>query len=78
MTFGIVLATLFIYCFYGSRTSDDYLKMADCLYESNWQDLSLVLEKYVMLLILNAQQPLRYHGFGIAYLNSDTFSKVYI
>lgn len=50
--------------------------MADCLYDTNWQKLPIRLQKYVVLMIGNAQKPLYYHGFGVALLNLETFNGV--
>lgn len=67
---------LFAYCFFGKLTTDSYGGMAKSLFESNWQVLSLDLQKCYILMIGNAQKPLCYHGFRIAVLNLETFLKV--
>lgn len=51
-------------------------KMAECLYETNWQDLSVDLQKYSILMISNMQKPRFHHGFGVAVLNLETFTQV--
>lgn len=50
--------------------------MADCLFEMNWQSLSIELQKHVLIMIGNAQRPMEYRGFGMAVLNLETFLKV--
>lgn len=50
--------------------------MADRLYEANWRELSVDLQKYFVVMLGNAQRPVFYDGFGIAILNLETFSKV--
>lgn len=50
--------------------------MADCLYESRWQNLSIDLQKYLVIMMANAQAKYHFHGFKIAVLNLDTFRKV--
>lgn len=50
--------------------------MADCLYESDWHELSVDLQQKVVLMIQNMQRPLFYTGFGVAVLNLETFTKV--
>lgn len=69
-------ANLFVYCYYGKIASDSYVKMADYMFESNWQPLSVDLQKYFILLIGNTQRPLYYHGFSVAVLNLETFCTV--
>lgn len=56
--------------------SESYEKLTNCLYESNWIDLSTQLQKSFLILITNTQIPLFYHGFGMVDLNLQTFSKV--
>lgn len=70
------LSNLFLYCYYGKLASESFESMADLLYENNWPELPNKLKKYFILMIGNGQQPLFYHGFGIAVLNLETFSKV--
>lgn len=68
-------SNLFIYCFFGKLATDCYEKMNKCLFESNWQALSIDLQKYFILMIGNTQKPL-YYGFNIATLNLETFCAV--
>lgn len=56
--------------------TDNFEKMADCLYESNWPDLPIHLQKYFILMIENTQRPIFYHGFNMIKLNLETFGKV--
>lgn len=54
------------------------MKVADILYESNWQDLPVNLQKNFILMIGNAARPLQYDAFGIAPLNLETYTNVNI
>lgn len=74
--FLAVSANPFLYCFYGKNSTDCYAKMADLLFESDWQNLPTDLQKYFILMIGNMHRPLYYHGFGIAVLDLETFRKV--
>lgn len=56
--------------------TESFEAMSDCLYESNWPELPIELQKYFILMIQNAQRPLYYHGFEIAVLKMETFCKV--
>lgn len=69
---------IYLYCYFGKLATDSYMKMADCLYQSNWHILPIELQKYMILMINNMQQPLHYYGFGISLLNLETFIKVRI
>lgn len=70
------LSNLFLYCFFGRRATTNYEAMADCLYESNWLDCPLKLQKCFVILITNTQRPLYYHGFNVALLNLETMTNV--
>lgn len=76
MAISVSMANLFLYCFYGKMATESYERMAMCLYESNWIEQPIHLQKYFILMIGNMQRPLYYHGFGIAVLNLKTFTTV--
>lgn len=52
--------------------------MADCLWENKWYEWSIESQKYIVTMMINAQRPVYYHGFGVALLNLETFTKVII
>lgn len=70
------IATLFLYCYFGALVIECYDEMPKCLFESNWQGLSVDLQKYFILMIGNANRPLYYHGFGFTILDLKTFSSL--
>lgn len=71
MTTGLVgIANLFIYCYLGKLSTESYAKMADCVYNI------IGLQKHYILMIANMQKPLYYHGFGVIYLELETFTRV--
>lgn len=76
IAFSIGLFNLFIWCYFGKFSSESYLRMADCLYEYNWQEIPIKLQKPFLIMITNAQRPLHYHGFGVPVLNLELFCKV--
>lgn len=76
ITIGTNLANLLLYCYYGKQTTDYYGAFGDCLFESKWYNLPVDLQKVVLMVIGNAQQPLFYHGFRVARINLETFTSV--
>lgn len=78
MLVSINILNLFLYCFFGKMATDSFKEMSICLYKTNWQNLPIDLQKFVVLMIGNAQRPLYYHGFGVAILDLETFTKVRI
>lgn len=67
---------LYMYCSFGKKATDSFNKIGECMYNSNWHVLSIRAQKYLVLMIGNAQRPIQYHGFRIAVLNLETFLKV--
>lgn len=70
------IAYLFMYCYFGKLATESYENMANCLYQSNWTKFSTETQKYILLMIMNVQQTIHYHGFGVAVLNLETFCTV--
>lgn len=70
------LSNLLLYCFFGRLATDSHLKLVDCLYDANWSDFPVELQKYFLFMIQNAQRPIHYHGSQISVLNLSTFSSV--
>lgn len=56
--------------------TESFLNMGNYLFESDWQNLPVDSQKYLILMIASMQRPLYYHGYGIAVLNLETFAKV--
>lgn len=83
LNFIVVLATvivgimiLFFFCFFGKLATESFEKMTICLFECNWLEFPIDVQKCILLMIQNAQRPMYYHGLGIAVLNLEIFSKV--
>lgn len=70
------VSNMFLYCFFGKLSTDSFMKMCQCLFESNWFKIQVDLQKYFILMIADAQKPLYYHGFHMAILNLETFAAV--
>lgn len=78
-TFIAVLVSgcnLFLYCFFGNRTSDNLLDLGDVFYDFKFYKFPGDLQKYLTLMIANTQEPVYYHGFNILNLNLVTFNAV--
>lgn len=75
---GIInaLLNMFLFCYLGKIASESYKNIAVSSYECNWHALPLDLQKYFIIMIADAQIPLRYHGYGVITLNMETFCNV--
>lgn len=56
--------------------TESYENMAASLYDFDWHELPTDQQMNWLLMIRNAQRKLHYHGFRVASLDLDTFSKV--
>lgn len=65
-----------LFCYYGKLATQSFEGMSDTLFESNWPELSVKLQRYFILMVANTQKPVYYHGFGVAVLNLETFTNV--
>lgn len=70
------MANPVLYSFYGTLAIRSYEQMADRVYDIDWHDLPIELQKYFILIIQNVQKPIHYHGFGVVILNMETFCTV--
>lgn len=80
-TFIAVLVSgcnLFLYCFFGDRTSDNFLAFGDVVYDMDFYKFDRDLQRYLTLMIASTQKPVYYHGFNILNLNLITFNAVCI
>lgn len=69
-------SNLFLYCYFGHLATDFYSQISVDLFASKWITFPLNLQKYFILMIGNSQQPLHYHGFGITFLDLNTYCSV--
>lgn len=67
---------LFVYSYFGHGANETHMEISDCFFQSEWFYLPCYLQKYFVLIIANAQRPLFYDGFGVAFLNLNTFIRV--
>lgn len=68
--------TVFLYCFIGSLSTDQFIDFGQRSYEFDWYKLPINLQTFVQLIIADAQRPQIYNGFNIIDLNLPAFVKV--
>lgn len=69
-------ANLYLFCFAGCVATDNLIKFADALFESNWFRMPNHLQKYFIIMIAEAQKPFYFEGFGLVRLSLEAFTKV--
>lgn len=66
---------VFMYCYVGSLTTQQFLRYSVVWYEIPWYKFSIDLQKLIPLIIANTQKPLIFQGFAIIKLNLAAFTK---
>lgn len=75
----VVLASnciVYLYCYVGSLTTDQFLRYGDVAYEFPWYKLPVDVQRNFPLIIANAQRPQCFNGLNIIDLNLVIFIKV--
>lgn len=72
MSFG----TIFVYSFTGSLVTSSLLQCADDTYDVLWYRFPANVQKILIIILMEAQKPLRFHAYKIAYMNFEIFMKV--
>lgn len=70
------IATVFLYCYIGSLVTDHFQSYGDIPYEIQWYKLPIDLQKFLQLIIFDAQRPHIFHGLHIIDLNMMAFTQV--
>lgn len=56
--------------------TNSYQRMSDRVFNMNWPELSVKLQKYAIVMIENMQKPIYYFAGGIVILDLNTFINV--
>lgn len=67
---------IFLYCLFGRLATDQFDELSNYLFDSDWPNLPVKLQKYYILMLANVQQPHYFDGFGVLVLDLETFRKV--
>lgn len=67
---------MLIYCYTGTATTENFLKLTEYAYDSKWYDCNNELKQYFVLIIANAQRPQIFNGLKMIDLSLGTFLKV--
>lgn len=67
---------IILYNSFGQMTSNSFADIGADFYDGPWLKLPIHLQKSFIMLIQNAQKPLRYDGFGVAHLDLNTLGEV--
>lgn len=63
-------------CAFASYATDQIISTADVVYNSNWREYPLDLQKYFILIIARAQHPFFFNGLTLVHCTLEVFGKV--
>lgn len=70
------LENMVLYNSFGQMTSNSFANIGADFYNGPWLKLPIHWQKSFVLMIQNAQEPLRYDGFGVVHLDLNTLADV--
>lgn len=56
--------------------TDSFMDMTDCLFQSNWSNISVDQQEFFIFMIKNARRPIFYNGSRIVKVNLETYAGV--
>lgn len=79
MLMGIIASgwNLYLYCYFGHAVTECFTGIDYYVFDTKWYNQPLSFQKNLIVVIQNAQQPIRFHGFGLAQVNLITYCKVW-
>lgn len=67
---------LFMYCEMGEQISGAFGEIEDEMYEMDWHLYPIKTQKIMLIILINAQQPVEFMGFGNFPANRETMQRV--
>ncbi|XP_044262389.1 odorant receptor 4-like [Tribolium madens] len=67
------LGMLFLVCYYGQKILEESLAIADVTYSFLWYQKSVIVQKYVLLILLRSQKALTLRACGVKVMSLATF-----
>ncbi|XP_015840044.1 odorant receptor Or1-like [Tribolium castaneum] len=74
--FGVILAQIYFYCFYGSTLFEESSSIINAVYSSKWYDFDVPCRKALLILMERAQTPITVAAGKIMDLSLVTFATI--
>ncbi|XP_053680290.1 odorant receptor 83a [Anopheles nili] len=74
--FMLTMTELYLYCFLGQLLTNQGLKVADAMWKSPWQLCGASYRRRMLIILMNAQRPVRLTGMKMYELNLETYYTV--
>lgn len=63
------------FCYFGTSASE-HVSISDVIYDSNWYDQPIEIQKYIGLMIARSQEEVNFSGIGLVTCSLEVFGKV--
>ncbi|XP_052863326.1 odorant receptor 83a [Anopheles cruzii] len=74
--FILTMSELYLYCFLGQILQNQAFKVGDALWNSPWQQCGALYRRRMLIVLMNAQRPVRLTGMKLYELNLETYYTV--
>ncbi|KAJ3663421.1 hypothetical protein Zmor_007684 [Zophobas morio] len=71
-----VIVEIFMYCWFGNEVEIKSSNIPYAVFESDWTEASLEVQKNVVFFILRCQKPIKISALNLFYLTLDTFVRI--
>lgn len=68
----------FLHCQFGTWLTEKIDNTGFAAYGSNWYELPIETQKYILMIVMRSQEDLNFTGLGMTYCTIETLGKVSI
>ncbi|XP_016981749.1 odorant receptor 85f [Drosophila rhopaloa] len=73
---GTSVAQVYLVCYYGQQVLDLSAQVAHAVYNHDFHNASIAYKKYLLIIIIRAQQPVELNAMGYLPISLDTFKQL--
>lgn len=66
----------FLFCYFANLTTDHVSAISNAVYDLNWFDYPVKIQKYFILIFVRSQKPIEFTGLKIIPCSLGMFGKV--
>lgn len=78
LVIGLAFAQMFVFCNFGQKMSDQFSEGDNKIYQTDWYAFPREVQRMLPIIMMGAQEPIIFHGFGNLTCTREAFKKVFI
>lgn len=67
---------IYIFCQFGEIVTGEFMELSEVIYQLDWYTFPPEIQRTLTTLLINAQQPVYFMGFGNIICTCETYKKV--